>query len=230
MTEPRRPFAERAQYVTIDADVEKPLEGPLAEALARMRAAAPEFGIDEPDDDYDEQARAIEQRTRWDNAIPKRFREARLSDLDDETAATLYEWAEAEDDRNLILLGPVGTGKTHAAIAAARVRFDRGERIIFAPMVEILEALRPGGDGSTRTWRTCRLLIIDDLGAEKPSEWTGEQLYSLVNRRWLERLPTIITSNLPADDLATNIDERVFSRLVDDALAVRLGGDDRRRA
>lgn len=205
----------------------------VTEYYDRIRNAPPR-----PDDeiDYEEKARRLEREARWDRSIPARFRGARFADLDDEVREMLAEWVtglELDRSRNLVIVGPVGTGKTHAAVAVARAAFDDTWNVMFAPMVELLEALRPGTiDGSSmlRSARSVGLLIIDDLGSEKSSEWTGEQLYSIVNRRWLEERPTIVTSNLTPELLGGALDERVYSRLVDNALAVRLSGDDRRRS
>ncbi len=182
----------------------------------------------------------------WCHAIPRRFHTAKLRDLAGESAETLaqlQDWADDPQDRNLVLLGPVGTGKTHVAVAVAKVRyFNYSESIAFWPVVELLDELRPGGrEGVYDEARLARVLILDDLGAERPTEWTAERLYALVNRRWLERYPTIATTNLPGTrksapegyegpTLEETLGPRMFSRLVGSgAVIVRLSGPDRRR-
>lgn len=176
-----------------------------------------------------EQRRAEEE---WAKRIPKRFRNAVVSDVDEPAASLLFEWASRAPgpSTNLILVGPIGTGKTHAAIGALRICAEHGSSYMFAPIVEALDWLRPGGPPDTAArMGSVRVLLLDDLGAEKPSDWTAERLYGIVNRRWLNELPTIVTTNIPSGELEASVDPRLFSRLVHNAEAVQIGGKDRRR-
>lgn len=168
----------------------------------------------------------------WARRIPKRFRAAALADVDEPAASLLYEWASKAPgpSTNILLLGPIGSGKTHAAVGALRVCAEHGSSYLFAPIVEALDWLRPGGPPDTAArMGSVRVLLLDDLGAEKPSDWTAERLYGIVNRRWLNELPTIVTTNVPSAELESVVDPRLFSRLVHNAEAVRIGGADRRR-
>lgn len=167
----------------------------------------------------------------WLMAVPQRFSEAHLSDLTDTVAQALAGYAAAPAGRNLVLVGPTGTGKTHAAVAVARQLHGEGWELQFTPVVELLDELRPGGDeGALARYMAASLLLLDDLGSERPTEWTGERLYALVNRRWLEERPTVVTSNLAPDELEAALGSRTYSRLVgNDALVVKLTGPDRRR-
>jgi DNA replication protein DnaC len=72
--------------------------------------------------------------------------------------------------------------------------------------------------------------VLDDLGAEKPSEWTCEKLLELVDERYVQARPTIVTSNLPPNKLSTHVGERVASRLAEMCTVVPVVGQDRRRA
>lgn len=101
--------------------------------------------------------------------------------------------------------------------------------------------LRPGGsDKGTETElkRLTRipLLLLDDLGTEKLSEWTEEATYRIVNHRYNESLPLLITTNLPiragepaTQDLVTRLGDRLASRLSQTATVVHLDGPDLRR-
>lgn len=167
----------------------------------------------------------------WRRIMPARFQQALLVDLDADAGATVGEWCRNPAGRNLVLSGPVGTGKTHAAVAAARVLFDLGAQVRFLPVVEMLDLLRPGGpDGAMAALCDVDVLVLDDVGTERPTDWTAERMYSLINRRWLEQLPTVATSNLEPGELRAALGERMFSRLVDAAVGVRLVGPDRRLA
>lgn len=123
------------------------------------------------------------------------------------------------------------THNSHAAVGAARLRFDRGAEVRFLPVVELLDLLRPGGpEGALYDLADLELLVLDDLGSERPTDWTAERLYALVNRRWLEERPTICTSNLGPADLERAVGARVYSRLVGNgSVGVTLSGPDRRR-
>ena len=66
------------------------------------------------------------------------------------------------------------------------------------------------------TFRECPLLILDDLGAEKDTEWVREQLYRVVNHRYFEKLPMVITTN----EGVTGLDPRIASRIRDETNGV----------
>lgn len=179
---------------------------------------------------------------------PPRFRDP--VDLPAQAAAW---FARGHDAEGLYLTGPVGTGKTHAAWSALTAwcvttrtvpRMARHEawrdgaggaapNVIFTRMTDLLDDLRPG-DGARQRIRDCQnaaLLVIDDLGAEKASEWTQERFYTVVDHRYANRLPLIVTSNLPPKDqvVAAQTGERAASRLAEMCTVVAMTGTDRRR-
>lgn len=225
----------------------QPLAIRLAEQAARLGAAAaaePLLHRATPEallpDDYDDlpslgQLMEHKRQATWQRAIPNRFQWATLADFTDQdhdVRDSLQDWARKPDGRNLVLLGPVGVGKTHAAVAATRpAHFDHGVDVRFLPVVELLDLLRPGGpEGALYDLADTELLVLDDLGSERATEWTAERLYALINRRWLEERPTVCTTNLEPDPLREALGERVFSRLVGNgAVVLRLTGHDRRR-
>lgn len=175
--------------------------------------------------------------------IPPRF--AARIDLPPE----VDEWVALGDKaQGLYLAGPVGTGKTHAAWEAlgrwcmVTGAFPSGPRaadygpqtpsVIFTRMTDLLDDLRPG-DGARQRIRDCqstRLLVVDDLGAEKPSEWTQERFYSVIDHRYANCLPLIVTGNLPPSKLAEQTGDRAASRLAEMCVVVPMTGADRRRA
>jgi DNA replication protein DnaC len=231
----------------VSATDPQPIGDRLAEQVARLAAAQqPEPQLHRATteallpDDYDDlptvgQLLEHKRMATWQRAIPNRFQWADLADFTDQppdVQAGLEEWAAKPDRRNLLLLGPVGVGKTHAAVAACRRQhFDSGTDVRFLPVVELLDLLRPGGpEGALYDLADTDLLVLDDLGSERPTEWTAERLYALINRRWLEARPTVCTTNLEPDPLRDAVGERVFSRLVGNgAVVLRLTGHDRRR-
>lgn len=224
-----------------------PSPGPLAERLAdvqaawgRQQAAAATLNTlrDGAPIEADELAEArrlglsATLDARWHAIIPQRFHRAALTDLAGVVERELAEWAFDPRGRNLIITGPVGTGKTHAAVAACRPAHDRGLDVAFLPVIELLDALRPSGPGddvSISDVAAIDRLILDDLGAQRDTDWTHERLEAVINRRWLEERPTIITTNLDGKALAERFRESTFSRLVGGAVTLRLSGADRRR-
>lgn len=73
------------------------------------------------------------------------------------------------------------------------------------------------------------VLILDDLGAERPTDWVRERLYLVVNQRWQAQRITLFTSNEPLDQLETAIGSRTLSRLVGDTVLLTLSGGDYRQ-
>jgi DNA replication protein DnaC len=144
-------------------------------------------------------------------------------DLQDLEAALKAARAFAEQPSGwLVLIGPYGCGKTHLAAAIANYRADLGFDVRFDVVPDLLDHLRatfsPGStvslDRRFEQVRTCRLLILDDLGTQSMTPWVREKLYQLFNYRYNHKLPTVITS---ADHLE-DIDPRIRSRMMDSRL------------
>lgn len=144
--------------------------------------------------------------------------------------------ANAHRGPSLLLLGPTGVGKTHGAYGAIRDLAITGVTIrwIITTAADMYGALRPrhGVDSETefRHYRDARLLLIDDLGADrKPTEFTEEVNFRLINHRYQEHLPTLITSNVSPGELAGRLGDRVTSRLAEMCQRIVLKGADRRK-
>ncbi len=136
---------------------------------------------------------------------------------------------------SLLIVGTTGTGKTHQAYGAVRSLLSAGVRLRWEATTtpDLHARLRPrsGHDPERELHVLSRspLLIVDDLGAAKQSEWTEELTYRLIDRRYTEMLPTLITTNLPIGALRDAIGDRVASRLAEMTRRVVLTGPDRRR-
>lgn len=136
---------------------------------------------------------------------------------------------------SLLLLGPTGAGKTHQAVGAfaslLAVGLVHTGRIVTAADLCAKMRPRPGVDSEDVfiDFAGASLLVLDDIGASKVTEWTEEVLYRLVNHRYTQVLPTIFTSNVPPAELAGMLGDRVSSRLVGMCTRVVLRGPDRRR-
>lgn len=176
--------------------------------------------------------------------VPPRYREATL------TVPEIREWTrrlliEAVERRphmptiqrgsSLLLLGATGTGKTYQAYGAVQALSLSGAacRWNFLAASEIYARLRPrhGLDSEDEFHRlaTTSFLVIDDLGAAKATDWTEEVNYRLINYRYENTLPTLLTSNVPPRELGATLGDRVASRIIEMTQRLILKGPDRRR-
>jgi DNA replication protein DnaC len=104
--------------------------------------------------------------------------------------------------------GPVGTGKTSLAVLVAKAARDAGRSYALYPVPLLLAEIkrtydRDSGDNYLAFFRrlcSVDLLVLDDLGAEKQTEWVLEQLFSIVNERWQDRRSVVVTTNIPDPD------------------------------
>lgn len=151
----------------------------------------------------------------------------------------LKGWEEnREAGRGLYFCGGVGTGKTHLAVAVMNELIAR-KRVpsLFVTVPELLDNLRgayndPGRD--IDEWmdavKNADLLVLDDLGSERPTEWVQERIFVIVNHRYRETLPTLFTSNIGPKDLAVQLGERTASRIIAMCDWISLEGEDYREA
>lgn len=138
--------------------------------------------------------------------------------------------------RSLLLLGPTGTGKTHQAYGAIRELAITGVAAtwVVTTAADMYAALRPrhgiDSEAEFRHYRNAPMLLVDDLGAErKPTEFTEEVNFRLINWRYENHLPTLITSNLVPKEISDRLGDRVTSRLIEMCERVVFQGRDRRR-
>ena len=122
----------------------------------------------------------------------------------------------------LTLWGNTGRGKTHLAAAIAHERLAAGDSVYFAVVPDLLDHLRAsyspanpeGYDDLFAAVRTAGLLILDDLGAHSTTPWAEEKLYQIFSYRYINVLPTVITTNVDLTDRDA-IPDRILSRMID---------------
>ena len=146
--------------------------------------------------------------------------------------------ANLDAGKGLWLMGDTGTGKTTLAMLISKQVLASGRAVAIYSLPKLLARIRrtydaePGQDSYLALFEqltSVDLLHIDDLGAEKRSDWVLEQLYALVNERYEAQRPILITTNLDQAALEEQIGPRTVSRLVEicgDPLP--LFGEDRR--
>lgn len=138
---------------------------------------------------------------------------------------------------SLLLLGRVGAGKTHQAYGALHAIADSGHppAIWYGTTAANLYArMRPGGsddpEGELARLADADLLLLDDLGASKDSEFVEDTTLRLIDERYINLRPTIITTNLSRRDLRGKLGDRTASRFSAICTAIELADDDHRRA
>jgi DNA replication protein DnaC len=133
------------------------------------------------------------------------------------------------------LLGIPGVGKTHQAYGMLRAMLASGVRCswIAIPAPDLYSKLKPqpgvNSEAEYERFAKVSLLVLDDLGTAKPSEWNEEVNYRLFNYRAEWQKPTVVTSNLSMPELGHRLGERVKSRLVGMTIQITMEGPDRRR-
>lgn len=141
------------------------------------------------------------------------------------------------EEKNLLLIGPTGTGKTHISTSIAKVLIEKGVEVLYDSAQNIVSAFEKdkfkSGYGPYEHEGTkyleCELLIIDDLGTEFISQFTVSCLYNLLNTRMNKGLATVISTNLSPAELSEKYEDRIYSRLVGAGSRILLfKGKDRR--
>jgi len=136
--------------------------------------------------------------------------------------------------RGLLLAGPLGTGKTHLAVAIHRAVLRKGIASVFVNMPnlvnELLQAFKSGEESAPYlATLEKKLVIIDDLGTERLRDWIQEQVYRLINERYERMLPLIITTNCGVKELEEHIGGPTFDRLAEMCKVVLVAGKNWRR-
>lgn len=174
--------------------------------------------------------------------LGRRFKERTFENFESKTLERAYKTAfeyakrfEKNKGESLLFMGTPGTGKTHLAAAITNyVIREFGIPVKFGTFTDILESIK-------KTFRSASdeevienlvsvpLLVIDDLGKERKSEWSNSILYTVINRRYEDYLPVIITTNETMETLKKNVGEATLSRLIEMCDGVKMVGMDYRK-
>lgn len=136
--------------------------------------------------------------------------------------------------KGLLLFGTVGTGKTYAAACIANALIDRGIPVLMTNFARIANTVGGMWEGKQEYYDSLNkfpLLILDDLAAERKTEYMSEIVFNVIDARYRAGLPLIITTNLTAEELKHPSDisyQRTFSRLLEMCLPVEVKGKDKR--
>jgi DNA replication protein DnaC len=169
---------------------------------------------------------------RMGSGIPKRFRGVSFErkpvcDLNPAVLRHVRSFIRDIDERlesgdGLWFHGDVGTGKTSLAMLVSKAALESDHSVAIYSVPRLIAEIRntydrDSDDSYDRLFRrlcAVDLLHLDDLGAERTTDWVLEQLYSIVNERWQDRRSIVVTTNITnRDELETQIGQRTVSRL-----------------
>ena len=165
--------------------------------------------------------------------IPLRFKDAELQNSGE--AVQDYFNKKKYKEKGLFLFGKVGVGKTYDIYALTKSLLKENMDVQVFNLPRLLNVIRASfskqevynEDADDYSYAFVKdmsdieklinveVLMIDDIGAEKPSDWVAETLYHLINSRYEKMKTTIFTSNLNLDELAERINHRIITRIAD---------------
>jgi len=145
------------------------------------------------------------------------------------------DWPEV--DTMPVLIGTPGTGKTHIVSRLLhKLVVEHGVRVMYTTLGMLLDHARlemddPSGNAQKVFDRAAKvdLLALDDIGAERPTDWALDRLARLIDDRSRNDLPVVAASNIPVVEWADHLGERTASRLLGMLTPVTVAGDDRRQ-
>ena len=148
------------------------------------------------------------------------------------------------ETKGVILIGNNGVGKTHLACSIANELLKNGIPIIYGTLINLLAEIRNSYNEENeinemdiiKLYKNINLLIVDDLGKEKPSEWGLEKLFTIINSRYENNLPVIITTNYSPNALIDRLNlggetetaKSIISRLYEMCYLVKIDDIDHR--
>lgn len=148
-----------------------------------------------------------------------------------------YASGFSRESESLLLLGKTGLGKTHLSLAVAGSVTEAGFGVVYTPVQKLMDRLESEKFSRASPERgnyvnrmeqvlSCDLLVMDDLGTEFFTQFTGSVLYNIINTRLMERRPTIISTNLELPQIEEKYSQRMISRLVCSYKVLKFYGKD----
>ena len=186
--------------------------------------------------------------------IPRRYDQCSLQNYypvkgnGTQLRAFQYAWRLAREypvvERGLVFMGPVGVGKTHLSVAILRSLMEKGINCLFYEFGSLLKEIQNSYNPISQTSELkvlepvfqAEVLVLDELGASKPTDWVRDTMMQIINTRYNDRKLTIFTTNYldgrrsERDEiLEERIGVRLRSRLYEMCKTVHLEGEDYRK-
>ena len=183
------------------------------------------------------------------SVIPARYRGVSfdrppVTEIDRNVVASIRSYLDSLEDNlaagsSIWLMGETGTGKTTLAMLVSKRALEAGHSVAIYSLPKLLARIRRTYDAEAgedsyleffERLTSVDLLHLDDLGAERHSDWVIEQLYSIINQRYEDGRSVIVTTNLDDELLGKQIGPRTVSRLVEMCAEhmLPIAGDDNR--
>lgn len=250
MTALRGGYQERKASRNCDAhgnfEVREFLSG--EKAIGDIPSRCPKCGAAADAADREREKRDEDKRRIVASRIPLRFWNCsfdtfRYSEAAADGLAAAKSFAERWPEQrktgeSLVLIGPVGTGKTHLAVSILKAAIKRGDSCRYCTVSELLREVRATWKGQgERTesqiiehFGSVPMLVLDEVGATYGTEAERVLLFDVINERYERMLPTIVCGNVTMEQLAAALDERSVDRLRENGgKAAILGGGSNRR-
>lgn len=136
------------------------------------------------------------------------------------------------------LQGPIGSGKTYAAIAKFKDDLSHNRHAMFVSMNDLLTRIKASFKPKPTEYESDLIelfgsvphLYLDDLGSDKITDFVASTMYAIIDKRYRNDLRTVITSNLSVQELESYIGDRITSRIVSLCQIVKMNGKDKRLA
>ncbi len=179
--------------------------------------------------------RMVRQRSRreerWDSKVPGVFKNAKIENLPSDLRSTAREYIAMDKHTNIIMIGATGVGKTFLGYAIARELYVEGAKVLVKDAGVLINELKPGNPDKDRLFEQAKnvdYFMLDDLGAERSTDFADERLHLIIDHRGQWELPIFVTTNIALKSFPEEFGPRVASRLMHEAYVILVGGDDRR--
>lgn len=212
--DPKRIFS---WCTVIDCDCEEYLKNKELKRIQEIEEAKRKEEVERKAEYQRKIEKLFEQSNISKRGLKRTFETFELNDENTKVYAMAKKYVDSwekyrEEGTGLIFIGRYGTGKTHLAFAIANSLLIQGIPVIYETFINLMEKLKESYSNNNldyyeiiKLYCECDLLIIDDLGKERLSEWVLEKLFQIVNTRYENMLPIIITTNYTEQELVKRL-------------------------